>query len=212
MGAEWLAAPRPELEGEGLPDDELALVRARISDPGPWLALVHGDGCPDNVLLAENKAWLLDFEFSAPGHALLDAVYWRIGFPTCWCAGATPENVADRIEAAYRRELASVVPEAADDRAFLTEMAIVSVARLLFSLDWLLKDALAEDSAWGIATRRSRILYYLKATIDACRRADLFAGSRGVMTHWLAYLQARWPTSEWLALYPAFAGASRPLP
>ncbi len=209
MGVDWLAAPVPELAGQGLPEDELDVVRARISDPGPWLALVHGDGCPDNVLLAGDKAWLLDFEFSAPGHALLDAAYWRIGFPTCWCAGATPEPIADRIEAVYRRELAVGVPEAADDEAFQAEMAIASVARLLFSLRWLLNGALAQDSVWGIATRRSRILWYLQAARAACAKAEHFAGTRVVLTDWLDQLRERWPASELLALYPAFAQGDR---
>jgi CheY-like chemotaxis protein len=47
--------------------------------------------------------------------------------------------------------------------ALFEAMAVVAVARLLFSLNWLLNDALADDSAWGIATRRSRILWLLKA-------------------------------------------------
>lgn len=174
MGTEWLTREIPELlAGTKLPEVELAIVRSKLIDPGPWLGLVHGDGCPDNVLLSEGNAWLIDYEFSAPGHVLLDAVYWRIGFPTCWCAGSVPENVADRIEKVYRRELADVLPEAADDRAFSYEMAIATIARLLNSLHSL-KRALEKDETWGIATMRSRILWYLQATIAACDRAGYF--------------------------------------
>jgi hypothetical protein len=206
MALDWLAGPAPEIDGVALPCDELAAVRARIGAPGPWFALVHGDLCPDNVLFAAGRAWPIDFEFSAPGHALLDAVYWRMGFPTCWCAGTLPAAVANRMEAIYRRELTPAVPEVADDRAFAREMATVMLARLPFHLRWLLEGALEEDRRWGIATNRSRILWYLRATIDACERAEMFPGSRAVALQWLSRLQISWPDSEPLPVYPAFSG------
>ena len=62
-------------------------------------ALVHGDPCPDNVLFAaDGRAVLIDFEFARPSHALFDAAYWRMGFPTCWCAGTIPTEVEHRID------------------------------------------------------------------------------------------------------------------
>lgn len=204
MGARWLAAP-VEVAGLSLPADELDQVRGRIADPGPWAVLVHGDACPDNVLLIDGEAWLLDFEFSMPGHALLDAGYWRMGFPSCWCAGTVPGQVADRIEATYRGVLAPALPEAVDDRLFVAEAALVAVARLLMSLDWLMPAALAEDGRWGIASRRSRILHYLGAAIAACERSDAFPGSRAVMARWHRHVQDLWPGSMPLAPYPAFA-------
>ncbi len=156
-------------------------------------------------LLIDGEAWLLDFEFSMPGHALLDAGYWRMGFPSCWCAGTVPGEVADRIEATYRGVLAPALPEAVDDRLFVAEAALVAVARLLMSLDWLMPAALAEDGRWGIASRRSRILHHLGAAIAACERADAFPGSRAVMARWHRHVQDLWPGSMPLAPYPAFA-------
>ena len=173
VGADWMERPLPEIEGVAIPNDEIEVVRSRLAEPGPWIALVHGDSCPDNVLLSSGQARLLDFEFSAPGHMLLDAVYWRIGFPTCWCAGAVPDDVADRIDAAYRGEVIAVLPEIADDHVFATEAALISVAWTLHNLRWLLESALLTDSTWGIASRRSRILWYLDAAITACRKADI---------------------------------------
>ena len=182
---------------------ELAIVRSKLIDPGPWLGLVHGDGCPDNVLLSRGDASLIDYEFSAPGHVLLDAVYWRIGFPTCWCAGRVPENVADRIERVYRRELAGALPEAADDCAFSYEMAIATIARLVLSLRGL-KRALEKDETWGVATTRSRILWYLRATIDGCERAGHFAKISQAAQNCLDSLTTQWPDTAPLPMYHAF--------
>ncbi|ESQ83242.1 hypothetical protein AEAC466_13400 [Asticcacaulis sp. AC466] len=204
VGATWLDQPPPALARFQFPEDDLQTIRSRLVNPGEWLALVHADGCPDNLLLDNGVARLIDFEFSAPGHMLLDAVYWRIGFPSCWCAGVIPEDVAQRIECVYRNELAAVFPVALSDHIFEREITLVTVARALFSLTWMLNQALDEDNIWGTATRRSRILWYLKAAIKACDRSGLFPQSGVVMAAWLAHLSKIWPDSKPLAKYPAF--------
>jgi hypothetical protein len=193
------------LLGGDLPDDELMLMETRLQSPGPWLALVHGDACPDNILLAEDgEAKLIDFEFSSPGHALIDAAYWRMGFPTCWCAGRIPAAVSQRIDAAYRAALAHAVPEAADRSAFQKESAIIGAVWMFGVLAWLLEGALKEDTNWGIATKRSRILHYLDAAIEMSTAAGVLHGTCRTAGVWLDDLRDRWPLSAPLALYPAF--------
>src|SRR5262249_10829632 len=99
------------------PASELELLSARLGNPGPWLSLVHGDPCPDNALLVDGRIRLIDYEWARPSHALLDGLYWRMGFPTCWCAGRIPADVAARVDAIYRAELARKMPLALDDAA-----------------------------------------------------------------------------------------------
>jgi len=153
----------PSLLGGNLPDSEATLIAEHLQTPGPWLVLAHRDPCPDNVLMTtDGTAKLIDFEFAAPGHALLDAAYWRMGFPTCWCAGHVPKAIGERIDRAYRSVLAEAIPLAADNDAFRRESALISVAWLFNSLAWMLEGSLKEDTSWGISTRRSRILYYLR--------------------------------------------------
>jgi hypothetical protein len=192
------------LLGAELPDHELAQIAEHLQNPGPYLALVHGDPCPDNVLLKDGTAMLIDFEFSAPGHALLDAVYARMGFPTCWCAGRVPAPVTSRIEQAYRTTLAESVTVATDDAAFAQESALISTVWMFAILAWLLEDALRQDHTWGIATNRARILHYLNVAIDAAAGADILPGIRRITAAWRDQLQAQWPSSVPLALYPAF--------
>lgn len=194
------------LLGGDLPEAEAALIAERLQAPGPWLALVHRDGCPDNVLLpAPGEARLIDFEFAAPGHALLDAAYWRTGFPTCWCAGVVPEPVVARLDAVYRAILAEAAPAALDDGIFRTESTIIGVAWLFNSLAWLLEPALREDVRWGIASRRSRILRYLEAALRMLAETGILPGLHDLIRRWLDQLRARWAPAAPLALYPAFA-------
>lgn len=208
----WIDSVPPKvvaLLGGKLPRGELALIAKHLQSPGPWLALVHGDPCPDNVLLtADGTARLIDFEFARPGHALLDAAYWWMGFPTCWCAGRTPDVLCERLDVVYRSALAESVPAAADNAAFQRELAIIGVSWLLGNLAWLLDAAFKDDTDWGIATRRSRILHYLATAIRMSEAADVLRGTRRAARVWLDELQNQWPASSPLALYPAFETAA----
>ncbi len=204
----WLARVigiGPSLLGGALPESELAVLSDRMRDPGPWLALVHGDPCPDNVLLTPQGATLLDFEFAAPGHALIDAAYWRMGFPTCWCAGRVPDTVVERVEQAYRDAVADAIPQALADAEFHREYAVAVIVRLFASLEWHLDAALKSDSTWGIATKRNRILWHLQSAIEATQRSASLPGLRSVLQTWLTNLENRWPDVPPLPVFPAFA-------
>jgi hypothetical protein len=187
------------------PHDELAQIARRLDQPGVWLGLVHGDPCPDNALLRTDRVHLIDYEFAEPGHVLLDAVYWRIGFPTCWCAGRIPDSVAARADAAYRAELGVILGKTPSDTAFQSEMAFMAAAWLLRSLAWRLDAGLKQDDMWGIASIRSRLLWYLEATVTMTEATAVLPMFRSVARGWLADLRNRWPSTDPLGLYPAFA-------
>jgi hypothetical protein len=197
--------PHALLGGE-FPESEANCILERLREPGRWQALVHGDPCPDNVLLPEDgRAVLIDFEFSRPSHALLDAAYWRMGFPTCWCAGTIPHEISRRIDRAYREAIADAIPDALDDEKFRRESAVIDVAWLLGNLAWLLKGALSNDDVWGRATNRSRIILYLGRVIRSVEEADILPGMRTLALTWLRDLRGRWPETIALSHFPAFA-------
>jgi hypothetical protein len=191
--------------GGAPPASELDLLSSRIGDPGPWLCLVHGDPCPDNALLVDGRLRLIDYEFARPSHALLDGIYWHMGFPTCWCAGRVPADVAARVDAAYRTALGNAIPLALDDRAYRTELAYVSAIWLFTSLSWRLNGALESDEKWGIWSVRGRLLWYLEAVIDMTAAAGVLPGIRQAAANWLLQLRALWPDALPLGEYPCFA-------
>ena len=195
-----------DLLGDGLPMDDADAVAERLRQPGEWLALVHGDPCPDNILLAaDGRAILVDLEFARPGHALLDAAYWRTGFPTCWCAGTVPGKVMHRLDRTYRTALGDAVPGAGDDAAFRRESAFIDAAWLLGNLSWLLKGALAENATWGRAANRSRILTYLQTAIRSSDQAGILPRLRAWAETLHGDFRSRWPDAVPLSDFPAFA-------
>ena len=124
FGEAWIApAFHAMLDMVGIPstpaiDDELGSLAASIAVPGAFASLIHGDPCPDNWTRVADGDRLLDFEFARIGHALMDGVYSKVPFPTCWCVGTLPERVAQDMAHAYRTELARSCPAALDDRQY----------------------------------------------------------------------------------------------
>jgi hypothetical protein len=211
----WLRAanPFPELPacldsiGLALDEragDELRVVASAIQEPGQFLAYVHADPCPDNVFVAESDLRFIDFEFGGFGHALVDATYPRMMFPSCWCANRLPDAVVARLESVYRGELSKRCMAAQDDRLF--ERALVSVCAfwLFRSFNRLFERGRDADPKWGISTIRQRLIARLEAFVDVSESFQQLPNLRGVAERAHAVLTKRWPETEPLPLYPAF--------
>lgn len=189
--------------GEAAQQD-LHTALKRVDEPGPFRTFVHCDPCPDNDFYLAPDLRLIDFEFSSFGHALRDGLYGRLPFPTCWCANTIPADVVQKMEAAYRAELAKICPEIAEEGRFLQEAAAIAAFWTQVTLQWHLKAALEEDGKWGIAGTRARILSRLLMVLDTARSADHIPALCEVYAALLAELQNRWPDATPLPLYPAF--------
>ncbi|HEY3283156.1 MAG TPA: phosphotransferase [Armatimonadota bacterium] len=194
--------------GVALPSEAekaLEAVAASMSEPGPFLAYTHGDPCPDNTRLLDGGLRLIDFEFGAYRHALLDGVYGRLPFPTCWCANRLPSEIPSRMEAAYRAELVKGCPEASADALFLRAVVEATAHWTCNTTGWHLPGALEGDHEWGVSTMRQRVLLRLDnlavLTEESGHLEPLGAGARAMAQR----LRAVWPADiVEMPLYPAF--------
>jgi hypothetical protein len=123
--------------------------------------------------------------------------------------GRTLTDVAARLDAAYRAELANSIPLALDDTAYRTELAYMSAVWLFTCLSWRLDEALKFDVTWGTWSVRGRLLWYLEAVIDMTAAAGVLPGINQTAANWLSELRVRWPDATPLGLYPAFANEAR---
>jgi hypothetical protein len=185
-------------------DAELRGLMKSLTEPGPFLAYIHGDPCPDNCLWTDAGLKLVDYEYGRYGHALHDGVYGRIHFPSCWCVNRLPDHVPLKMEAAYRDELIKGCPEAADDKQFYRAVVEVCAYHVIERHHDIL-ELLKSDDNWGLSTIRQRALL----------RFDIFADLTEEYSHLMALgktiraiakrLRAVWPSeANAMLYYPAF--------
>jgi tRNA A-37 threonylcarbamoyl transferase component Bud32 len=175
------------------------IVNRLVRSPGH--ALLHGDPCPGNDLHTSRGVRFIDFEQAALGNGLMELVYLRIGFPTCWCVTAPPQPLLDAAEAAYgaawRQETGIDV---SDD---LTDACA----------GWLLRgDALVErahrgigdhlaripsrDWRWGTATARQRLAHRLGVVSQMTARGDELEGLWQLAATMRDAILTRWPSLQ----------------
>lgn len=112
--------------------------------PGPLVTVIHGDMCPDNVLLypnfnftdVKNDKWhehtyVYDFEWAGVRNPLLDATKMHVGYPGCWAKGVVPMPLLEHGEELYRLELAKKIPAANDMDVFNTYLVDAVAFRVL---------------------------------------------------------------------------------
>lgn len=190
-------------------DAEYEQVAAVIRDPGPFLAYVHSDPCPDNCRIVDGRVRLFDFEASGYQHALVDAVYGRMVFPSCWCVNQLPAHIAPRMEAAYRAELIQGCPAAGDDGRFYRDLACVCAYWLIANRIWMLDTALKDDWGWGISTWRQRVLVRLDALAATTEEFGHLKAMGRTARECALRLRELWPSeADAMPLYPAFRGSS----
>lgn len=183
---------------------DLETINEAVKHPGEFLAYIHADACPDNVLDTGEELRLIDFETGHFGHALIDAAYGRMMFPSCWCASRLPHAMVQQMESTYRAVLIQRCPGAEDDRIF--EAALVNACGywLLYTLTRHFEYALEKDLSWGISTIRQRILARLEAFVTVSREANQLPGLCDISSRLLDLLHQRWLDIPHLPIYPAF--------
>ncbi|MCA9943568.1 MAG: phosphotransferase [Anaerolineales bacterium] len=185
-------------------EQELAQVRTAVSNPGPFTTYVHLDPCPDNLFMHNGRLKIIDFEQGNFGHALRDALYLRMSFPTCWCANRVPTAVIEACEAVYRQQLGAKLPIINDDALFTEQCLLICAFWVWNRFDRLLAYTHEPAVDWGIASVRSRLLTYLHTFIQLTDSSDKLPAMRETAVQLQTTLQAKWPETELLPYYPAF--------
>jgi Ser/Thr protein kinase RdoA (MazF antagonist) len=184
-------------DGAGTEIDELFLL---LNETG-YHGLVHGDACPDNMRFVGGRCRIFDFEHSGWGAVALDASYLLAPFPSCWCFGRLPAEVATPAMSAYRGCLQAAGIELGPswDACMAAALGAWVVAR-----GGLISRALTEDREWGTTTMRPRLLTWLDSFTSAAGRFGVFPRLAGLCGEVRDLLAARWPQAV-IADYPALA-------
>jgi len=188
-------------------DEELTGLTATLHNPGPFLTFVQSDAAPDNCLWHGEHLRLIDFEGARYTHALLEGVYCRMPFPTCWCVYRMPEAIMQRVEVAYRAELAQACPAAADDTLFYRGVTEACIYWALSFHKWMrpLEKMLEQDRHMVALTDRQRSLLYVQAAAHASEEFAHLRASGATLRAIASRLAERWPEAVDPPYYPAFS-------
>jgi Ser/Thr protein kinase RdoA (MazF antagonist) len=195
------AAARLGLPSEGVAG-EIDQIPVTLREDGN-LGLVHGDPCPDNVLLFDGACRIFDFEMAGWGSVVLDAGYLLAPFPSCWCFADLPAEVVAPAVDAYRETLdAAGIGLGTDwDAGVAAALAGWIVAR-----GRAITVVLDEDPRWGTTTMRPRLLAWLRNFIDRAGGDQSLPRLRAILVEMHDQLASRWPEVR----VPEFPALARP--
>ena len=180
FGFDWLEkgwTQLAELSDIPLPEDiktAYTQVKELAENAGKWSVFTHSDLCPDNVLVTDDSAHIIDFEVASFQIAGFDACYPRLMMPTCWCAAQFPAALVQKFETVYRSEVANVRPEIEDDAIFEKLIADGMALALSITLNGAIHGA---KEAWelndeGLASWRQRLVYRLNTFHEITKHSN----------------------------------------
>lgn len=135
--------------------EDLEVLARELADPGPFLALTHGDMAPGNTLFTPSGPRLIDFEYCGMRHALYDALMWLLVVPL-------PDELISRADLTYRITLTQGCEEAQVDASWMRARAMLAAARTVNMFQWLPPKALERDREWAPGfSERAALLRHL---------------------------------------------------
>ncbi|WP_406150853.1 phosphotransferase [Streptomyces sp. NBC_01012] len=176
---------------------ELAGLLERL-DPTPHHALLHGDPCPGNDLRTADGVRFVDFERASLGNGLIELAYFRIGFPTCWCAMSVTAAPLAEVENVYRTTWRGLtgkdVPgDLADACAGWLIQGDALVERAHRGTADQFARVPAEDFEWGYVSARERLVHRLDVVAGMTRDHDHLHAVGRLSSALASRLLERWP-------------------
>jgi len=172
---------------------ELDAVLDAIHNPGPFLAFIHGDPCPDNCLAGESVATLIDYELGGFGHALLDVAHARMILPTCGKPAAIPPETISVMEDTHRYWFAQASEAAGDRDHYGDALTDACAAWLIYTLAATLEQALGATTSADQTVIRKQILGRLHAFVQVSTQHQHLLATRDMTQQTFDNLAERWP-------------------
>ena len=198
--------------------DELEQVERSMHESPLFRSFIHADAGPHNFLVIDGRVQLLDYEFGAFHHGLLDVVSARLGFPHTGKMQTVPAVFAERLERAYQREMMAVIPQISDQTFF--EKALVEACahwtlsrwfgiwthyfhELFDSGDEAMMNEKMGFTAAEAQVVRARVMTLYQSFICFAQQTDHCLCIMETMSSYVQALQKRWPELDVMPVYPA---------
>ncbi|MBF6354382.1 kinase [Nocardia higoensis] len=167
----------------------------RLFSAGRHRAFSPSDLCPDNIMINNDGARFLDYEWGGFRDATLDIAYALVSFPGCLCDIELSRDRARQMVDAWRAEVVGVFPALADDDVLAERILEARLIWVWLTTYWFLPADHARIAAareHGLSTPRSAALINRWAALaeDArCSGDDLVGDFADEVS---AMLEERW--------------------
>jgi hypothetical protein len=184
-------------------NEHASMVRT-LAEPGDLLVFTHGDVAPSNAFLAAGACRLLDFEYGGYRHALYDTIFWRVLCPL-------PSGLADEMDAAYRRALATGCPSVEDDATYCAARSALALYGAWRTVIWHLHAALNRDVPWvGAMTLRAALVFHLGNAAAIAGRDRCYPALAALARDLARHLSGLWgEEATHVEPWPAFAAPAQ---
>lgn len=133
----------------------------RLFSAGRFRAFSPSDLCPDNVILNEEGARFLDYEWGGYRDATLDIAYALVSFPGCLCDFELSRDRAKQMVDAWRAQVVGVWPGLADDAVLAERILEARLIWVWLTTYWFLPadhTRIAAAREHGLSVPRSEAL------------------------------------------------------
>ncbi len=152
---------------------DLAALQLALADPR-FRVFGQGDLGPNNAVLADGRARLVDFEGSGFRHFALEAASLRLAFPVYGYWSVLPAAVITAMDVAYRAELARGWPGALDDEVYEAAIATGAAVWAIIRAHRLPVIAAAGQDPELAVRRRTQIVQTSSSFAEIALRAGRF--------------------------------------
>ncbi|MFD4432013.1 phosphotransferase family protein [Nocardia sp. NPDC058497] len=133
----------------------------RLFTGGRYRAFSPSDLCPDNVIMNDEGARFLDYEWGGFRDATLDIAYALVSFPGCLCDFELSRSRAREMVEAWRSVVVGVWPSLADDTVLAERILEARLIWVWLSTYWFLPadhTRIATAREHGLSVPRSEAL------------------------------------------------------
>ncbi|MFC4373601.1 phosphotransferase family protein [Nocardia halotolerans] len=133
----------------------------RLFTGGRYRAFSPSDLCPDNVIMNDEGARFLDYEWGGFRDATLDIAYALVSFPGCLCDFELSRSRAREMVEAWRSAVVGVWPSLADDTVLAERILEARLIWVWLSTYWFLPadhTRIATAREHGLSVPRSEAL------------------------------------------------------
>ena len=173
-----------------------------------YLSIIHTDLCPDNIIISNNKLFIIDLDTVDYYYFFIDVTFFEIFFPTCWCVGLIPKKIQENMRKRYFKTInkyIAVSEESYKINAFISAVLMETTSLVSYFTEYNGKKSI-DYNKWGIDTIYNRIQTRFNLIKELGSKIDGYDEIKKGFEILKTKIQQKYGKAEGLKPYPVFSG------